>query len=90
MVRGCTCVCIYLCMHLCMYACVYVCTYACMQLDFDRRSATFAALIFSTVDLMYRAKKAKEFFPCSTEFFSLLSPVQQIDHAIFTQLQYKE
>ena len=39
--------------------------------------------------LRYRAKKAKEFFPCSKEFFSFLSPVQQIDHDIFTQLHTK-
>ncbi len=59
-------------------------------MQIDRRSATFAALIFSTVDVMYRAKKAKELFPCSKEFLCFLSQVQQIEHAIFTQLQYKK
>jgi hypothetical protein len=54
------------------------------------QSANFAALIFSTVDLLYRAKKAKEFFPCSKELFSFLSPVHQMDHAIFTEFQYKK
>jgi hypothetical protein len=35
----------------------------------DRRSATFAALIFSTVDLMYRAKEIKKNFDYFTAWF---------------------